>query len=175
MHNGVLDLPLTNGSHSLRACAFVVFKSVSSSRRESVLIVADKPNGPSIRRVRHTDHGVSANAPCPKPQEMSTILKYSRSARVPISRHARALAMPAASGSPAPKKSSFTETLADGPSLDDFVSDNVPERIVLGNKNTYVVIFFTLTEHRLTARTRLIQSSFAFLLEDVNTNRCVIQ
>ncbi|KAH9019843.1 Lipoyl synthase [Lactarius pseudohatsudake] len=67
---------------------------------------------------------------------MSTILKCSRFARVPISRHARALAIPATSESPVPKKNSFTETLADGPSLDDFVSGDVPERIVLGNKNT---------------------------------------
>ncbi|KAH9082116.1 lipoic acid synthase [Lactarius deliciosus] len=67
---------------------------------------------------------------------MSTILKCSRFARVPISRHARALAIPATSESPVPKKGTFTETLADGPSLDDFVSDDVPERIVLGNKNT---------------------------------------
>ncbi|KAH9064254.1 Lipoyl synthase [Lactarius vividus] len=67
---------------------------------------------------------------------MSTILKCSRFARAPISRHARTLAIPATSESPVPKKSSFTETLADGPSLDDFVSGDVPERIVLGNKNT---------------------------------------
>lgn len=67
---------------------------------------------------------------------MSAVLKYSRFARLPISSHARALATPAASGSPVPKKSPFAATLADGPSLDDFVSDNVPERIVLGNKNT---------------------------------------
>ncbi|KAI9460911.1 Lipoyl synthase [Lactarius psammicola] len=66
---------------------------------------------------------------------MSTILRYSRVGRIPISRHARALATPAAPGSPVPKKGSFTETLADGPSLDDFVSGNVPERIVLGNKS----------------------------------------
>lgn len=64
-----------------------------------------------------------------------TTLKHYRFTRVSISRRARALATPAASGSPVPKKSSFAETLADGPSLDDFVSDNVPERIVLGNKN----------------------------------------
>jgi lipoic acid synthetase len=85
---------------------------------------------------------------------MSAILKYSRFARLPISSHARALATPAASGSPVPKKSSFRETLADGPSLDDFVSDNVPERIVLGNKNTYAETFFSLTERGLTPRTR---------------------
>ena len=75
---------------------------------------------------------------------MSTVLKYSRFARVPISRHARALATQAASGLPTPKKSSFAETLADGPSLDDFVSGNAPERIVLGNKNTYAETFFFL-------------------------------
>ncbi|KAH8998935.1 Lipoyl synthase [Lactarius hatsudake] len=67
---------------------------------------------------------------------MSTILKCSRFARIPISRHARALAIPATSELPVPKKNTFTETLADGPSLDDFVSGDVPERIVLGNKNT---------------------------------------
>ena len=72
---------------------------------------------------------------------MSTIFKYSRFAHVPVSRHARALATPAASGLPVPKKSSFTETLADGPSLDDFVSGNAPERVVLGNTTTYAEIF----------------------------------
>jgi hypothetical protein len=148
MRSGALDLPLTNGSHSLRACAFVVFKSVSSSRRESVLIVVGvgSRRGQTQRPVTptcpgsHTDHGARQRSL--SQATMSTILKYSRSARVPISRHARALAMPAASGSPVPKKSSFTDTLADGPSLDDFVSDNVTERIVLGNKNTYAVTFF---------------------------------
>lgn len=80
---------------------------------------------------------------------MSAILKYSRFARLPIPSQARALATPATSGSPVPKKSSFAETLADGPSLDDFVSDNVPERIVLGNKNTYAETFFLIAERGL--------------------------
>lgn len=105
---------------------------------------------------------------------MSAILKYSRFVRLPISSHARALATPAASGTPVQKKSSFAETLADGPSLDDFVSDNVPERIVLGNKNTYAETFFLIAERGLTPRT-LIQPSPAFLLEDVNTDWCVFQ
>lgn len=86
---------------------------------------------------------------------MSTILKYSRFARIPVSRHARALATPTASGSPVPEKSSFSETLADGPSLDDFVSGNVPERVVLGNKNTYAMTLFILTEFCLTVCARL--------------------
>jgi hypothetical protein len=106
---------------------------------------------------------------------MSTILKYSRFARVPISRHARALATPATSGSPVAKKSPFTETLADGPSLDDFVSGNVPERIVLGNKNRYAETFFPPNRTRPDSTHTLIQSSPAFLLEDVNTDRCVFQ
>ena len=111
---------------------------------------------------------------CSKPT-MSTILKYSRFARVPISRHARALATPATSGTPVSKKSPFTETLADGPSLDDFVSDNVPERIVLGNKNAYAETFLSPNRTRPDSTHMLIQSSPAFLLEDVNTDRCVFQ
>ncbi|KAI0257586.1 mitochondrial Lipoyl synthase [Lactifluus subvellereus] len=66
---------------------------------------------------------------------MSTILKHSRVLRISISRYARSLATPATSGSSASNKSSFTETLAEGPSLDDFISGNAPERIVLGNRN----------------------------------------
>jgi lipoic acid synthetase len=85
---------------------------------------------------------------------MSAVLKYSRFARLPISSHARALATPAASGSPVPKKSPFAATLADGPSLDDFVSDNAPERIVLGNKNTYAETSFSQPKRNLTTRAR---------------------
>ena len=50
MRVGALDLPLTNASHSLRACAFVVFKSVSSSRRDSVLIVVGAGSRRLIQR-----------------------------------------------------------------------------------------------------------------------------
>ncbi|KAK7463710.1 hypothetical protein VKT23_005648 [Stygiomarasmius scandens] len=42
----------------------------------------------------------------------------------------RSLATPSA---PSTSKTTFTETLKVGPSLDDFISDNVPDRVVLGN------------------------------------------
>jgi lipoyl synthase len=69
---------------------------------------------------------------------MSTILKHLRVVRISVSRHARSLATPATSGQSASNKSTFTETLTEGPSLDDFISGNAPERIVLGSRNTYV-------------------------------------
>ena len=51
----------------------------------------------------------------------------------------RALATPSSAGpsssvSPTPTpRSEFRQNLASGPSLDDFITDNVPDRIVLGN------------------------------------------
>ncbi len=48
--------------------------------------------------------------------------------------------MPAASGPSAPKKTTFKDTLEQGPSLDDFISGDTPERVVLGNTNTYVTL-----------------------------------
>jgi len=45
------------------------------------------------------------------------------------------LATPATSGPSASKKTNFAESLAQGPSLDDFISGDGPERIVLGNTN----------------------------------------
>ena len=69
---------------------------------------------------------------------MSFILRNSHVARVSVSRHIRSLATPAAtSGSSAPKET-FKDTLEQGPSLDDFISDDIPERVVLGNTKTYV-------------------------------------
>ncbi|EMD41746.1 hypothetical protein CERSUDRAFT_110322 [Gelatoporia subvermispora B] len=41
--------------------------------------------------------------------------------------HVRTLATPSSS------KSAFSQTLAEGPSLDDFITDNVPEKVVFGN------------------------------------------
>ena len=72
---------------------------------------------------------------------MLFILKNSHVARVAASRHIRSLATPAAtSGSLAPKKETFKDTLEQGPSLDDFISGDIPERVVLGNTKTYVMI-----------------------------------
>ncbi|EJD03850.1 mitochondrial Lipoyl synthase [Fomitiporia mediterranea MF3/22] len=36
---------------------------------------------------------------------------------------------------PSSSKGEFTRTLSDGPSLDDFIAENVPEKVVLGNTN----------------------------------------
>ena len=72
---------------------------------------------------------------------MSFILKHPHVARISVSRHVRSLATPATSGSSALKKTDFKETLEQGPSLHDFISSDIPERIVLGNTNTYVAPF----------------------------------
>lgn len=72
---------------------------------------------------------------------MSFILRNSHVARASVSRHIRSLATPAAtSGSSAPKKEAFQDTLEQGPSLDDFISGDIPERVVLGNTKTYVTL-----------------------------------
>jgi len=75
----------------------------------------------------------------PNRNTMSLICMRSRVVRVSVARHTRSLATPATSGPSASQKTTFTATLTEGPSLDDFISGDVPERVVLGNKNTYVV------------------------------------
>ena len=55
-----------------------------------------------------------------------------RSSRIVI--RSLATASPASTST----KRSFASTLDNGPSLDDFVVGNVPERVVLGNAKTWV-------------------------------------
>lgn len=55
-----------------------------------------------------------------------------RSTRIAI--RSLATASPASTST----KPSFASTLENGPSLDDFVAGNAPERVVLGNAKTYV-------------------------------------
>lgn len=74
---------------------------------------------------------------------MSAILKHSRVVRIAVSRNARSLATPAASRPSTSNRSNFTETLTEGPSLDDFISGDVSERVVLGNTNTYEALFIS--------------------------------
>ena len=62
-----------------------------------------------------------------------TQLLRQRSCRIAI--RSLATAAPAS----APTKPSFTSTLDKGPSLDDFVAGNLPERVVLGNAKTCVL------------------------------------
>ncbi|KAH9937540.1 mitochondrial Lipoyl synthase [Fomitopsis serialis] len=52
---------------------------------------------------------------------------FLRSARAPRGTQVRTLATPSSS------KTSFSQTLAEGPSLDEFIAGNAPERVVLGN------------------------------------------
>ena len=58
----------------------------------------------------------------------SLVRSAGRAARVPAA-HVRCLATPA---------KSFRETLDSGPSLDDFISGDTPDRVVLGNTSAYV-------------------------------------
>jgi lipoic acid synthetase len=74
---------------------------------------------------------------------MTFVLRNSRVARVSVSSHIRSLATPATSGSSAPKKTAFKDTLEQGPSLDDFISGDIPERVVLGNTKAYVILLAT--------------------------------
>ncbi|OCH96550.1 mitochondrial Lipoyl synthase [Obba rivulosa] len=58
----------------------------------------------------------------------SSVLRSVRSVRsTPPLQHVRTLATPSSS------KTTFNQTLAEGPSLDDFISDNVPDKVVFGN------------------------------------------
>ncbi|KAH8120413.1 mitochondrial Lipoyl synthase [Phellopilus nigrolimitatus] len=50
-----------------------------------------------------------------------------KQARRSVAPHIRSLATPSSS------KGTFSQSLAGGPSLDDFIADNVPDRVVLGN------------------------------------------
>ena len=60
---------------------------------------------------------------------VSNALRSARAAKPQI----RCLATPSSS------KTSFSQTLDDGPSLDDFIADRVPDRVVLGNAKAYVL------------------------------------
>jgi hypothetical protein len=64
-----------------------------------------------------------------------TQLLRQRSCRIAI----RSLATASSDSTPASMKPSFASTLDDGPSLDDFIVGNIPERVVLGNAKTYVL------------------------------------
>jgi len=57
---------------------------------------------------------------------MTSLLRTTRLYRAHV--HFRSLATPSSSTT-----NNFSQTLADGPSLDEFVSGEVPDRIVLGN------------------------------------------
>lgn len=57
----------------------------------------------------------------------SLLRSTGKAAATPCINHARWLAIPSSS------KSRFSQTLEDGPSLDEFISGNVQERVVLGN------------------------------------------
>ena len=70
---------------------------------------------------------------------MSLIRTHSRLVRASVIRQIRSLATHDTSEPTASKKTTFTATLAGGPSLSDFFHGEVPERVVLGNKNRYVV------------------------------------
>lgn len=71
---------------------------------------------------------------------MTFVLRNSHVVRASVSRHIRSLATPATSGSSAPQKTAFKDSLEQGPSLDDFISGEIPERVVLGNTKTYVAL-----------------------------------
>ena len=54
----------------------------------------------------------------------------------PVASQVRCLATHASSGTAS--RGNFKQALADGPSFDDFISGNVPERVTLGNTSAYV-------------------------------------
>lgn len=53
---------------------------------------------------------------------------------------------------PSSSKSTFSQTLAQGPSLDDFIADRVSDRIVLGNTKAWVLRTTILENVNLTER-----------------------
>lgn len=62
---------------------------------------------------------------------MPTLLRILRPPRSPFTRCLATVATPSSSGSSS--RSKFTESLETGPGLDDFISEEVPDRVVLGN------------------------------------------
>ncbi|KIK06870.1 hypothetical protein K443DRAFT_129455 [Laccaria amethystina LaAM-08-1] len=62
---------------------------------------------------------------------MSSLLRIFRPPRSPFIRCLATAATPSSSGSSSQSK--FTESLETGPSLDDFISGEVPDRVILGN------------------------------------------
>ena len=58
--------------------------------------------------------------------QLSTAARVVRTVRPQV----RCLATPSSS------KTTFSQTLAEGPSFDDFIADRVPDRVVLGNAKT---------------------------------------
>lgn len=62
-----------------------------------------------------------------------------------VSSQIRYLATPSTS-TPKPKPS-FSETLVSGPSLDDFISGEPIEHVVLGNTKGYVQVFLFICEY----------------------------
>lgn len=53
------------------------------------------------------------------------------------------------SSSSEPGKRNFAQTLAEGPSFDDFVAGDVPERVVMGNTSQYAFRCISLLPSRI--------------------------
>ena len=79
----------------------------------------DLLHSPGLARPTTVDMSLSGS-------RLSHVVRAARMAAFP---QVRCLATPSSS------KTSFSRELADGPSLDDFIADRVPERVVLGNAN----------------------------------------
>lgn len=58
--------------------------------------------------------------------QLPTVMRAARAVRPQV----RCLATPSSS------KPHFSQNLAEGPTLDDFIADRVPDRVVLGNTKT---------------------------------------
>ena len=68
---------------------------------------------------------------------------------------------------PSPKP--FSQALEGGPSLDDFISGEVPERVVLGNTKAYVLFPFNSS-----SLLSVGQTSATCPLEDQDPNRRIV-
>lgn len=74
---------------------------------------------------------------------VSSLLRASssRTFAAPVCVHSRSLAVPSSS-----KSASFSKTLSEGPSLDDFIAGEAPERVILGNTSQYVLACYDTGE-----------------------------
>lgn len=107
---------------------------------------------------------------------LSTVSKLYMSQRTAVVNVLRATRIAARSANirclatPSSSKTNFKQSLANGPSLDDFISgDVVADRVVLGNTSACVAQY---TKHLITLTS--VQSASAFIPQDVDTYRVLI-
>jgi len=141
--------PFSRESHCLSANALVVLSNVSSSRRDNEFMVDVNLAQIKPAATQASDHclstGLKTNtAQSARGSQVSSALQHCAAhtmlnlCRRQCSAVAKNATRGLATASSRPVSSKFSETLDAGPALDDFLSTDGPERVVLGNTVAYV-------------------------------------